>query len=122
MKKSLSLPEYRRAHELTQIQLAAMLEVTPEYISMIENGKKTPSKKLLNKLESIPILDYGRDLKNISWQSNGGGVIAESIRCHACDSKQIAIDELRLQLDRANAIIDALTLKQKETSCRKPRS
>lgn len=110
MKESLSLSEYRRTHELTQIQLAAMLEVTPEYISMIEHGKKTPSKKLLNKLKSIPILDYGRSQKNLSWQSNGDGIIAESIRCHSCETKQIALDELRLQLERANAIIDALTI------------
>ena len=30
--------------------MAEMLDVTAEYVSMIEHGKKDPSKKLLNKL------------------------------------------------------------------------
>lgn len=50
MKNSLSLSEFRSKHGVTQVQLAEMLEITPEYVSMIENGKKTASQKILNKL------------------------------------------------------------------------
>lgn len=50
MKNSLSLSEFRSKHGITQVQLAEMLEITPEYVSMIENGKKTASQKILNKL------------------------------------------------------------------------
>ena len=50
MKNSLSLSEFRIKNGLTQVQLAEMLDITAEYVSMIENGKKTASQKLLNKL------------------------------------------------------------------------
>lgn len=50
MKNSLSLSEFRSKHGITQVQLAEMLEITPEYVSMIENGKKNASQKILNKL------------------------------------------------------------------------
>lgn len=50
MQKSLSLLEARRSLNLTQVQIAEMLDITAEYVSMIERGKKKPSKKLLNKL------------------------------------------------------------------------
>lgn len=50
MQKSLSLLEARRYLNLTQVQIAEMLDITAEYVSMIEKEKKTPSKKLLNKL------------------------------------------------------------------------
>lgn len=53
MQNSLSLLDIRQSLNLTQVQIADMLDITAEYVSMIENNKKTASKKVLNKLESL---------------------------------------------------------------------
>ena len=53
MQNSLSLLEVRQSLNLTQVQMADMLDITPEYVSMIENNKKKTSAKLLNKLGLI---------------------------------------------------------------------
>ena len=53
MKKSLNLSDLRGKLGLTQTGLATLLDVTSEYVSMMETGKKPLSKKILKKLESI---------------------------------------------------------------------
>lgn len=40
----------RKQKNLTAVELAAALGVKPQYISQIENGKRTPSLKILQKL------------------------------------------------------------------------
>ena len=62
--KSFNLLSFRSEHDLTQVQLAEMLDITAEYVSMIENGKKPLSKKLLKKfglLESSLTLNRSTD-------------------------------------------------------------
>lgn len=41
-----NLKKYRKQANYTQIELARKLNVTNDYISMIERGKKTPGFKL----------------------------------------------------------------------------
>lgn len=53
MEKSLSLLDARKKLGLTQSQIAVALDVTAEYISMLEHGRKSPSRKLLNKLDKL---------------------------------------------------------------------
>ena len=55
MQKSLSLLGTRQKLGLTQARIADLLGITPEYVSMIEHGKKIPSRKILNKL--VKLLD-----------------------------------------------------------------
>lgn len=38
---------------MTQRRLASLLQVTPEYLSMIENGRKDPSERLLRRVREI---------------------------------------------------------------------
>lgn len=45
----------RKQLGLTQVQLAELLVITPEYLSMIENGKKNPSKKILHRFGELII-------------------------------------------------------------------
>ena len=61
MQKSLSLLETRHKLGFTQAQLAEILGITAEYISMIENGRKNPSRKILNKLDELIIQFNKRD-------------------------------------------------------------
>lgn len=42
----------REAHELSQRDLATVLNVTPAYISQVEAGKRHPSSKVLSKLST----------------------------------------------------------------------
>ena len=53
MKKSFSLREVRVNMGLTQVQLANMLGITPEYLSMVERGSKHMSAKLILKLNEL---------------------------------------------------------------------
>ncbi len=40
----------RRARELTQIELAVIVNISPVYLGFIENGRRRPSLKVLEKL------------------------------------------------------------------------
>lgn len=45
-----NIEKIRRYKRLTTIQLAKMAGVRPQFISQIENGKRTPSLKILQKI------------------------------------------------------------------------
>ncbi|OGO81298.1 MAG: hypothetical protein A2Y21_05815 [Clostridiales bacterium GWC2_40_7] len=45
-----NIKKLRKARKLTSVQLAAMADVRPQFISQIENGKRTPSLKILQKI------------------------------------------------------------------------
>lgn len=45
-----NMEKLRKAKRLTTVQLAAMTGVRPQFISQIENGKRTPSLKILRKI------------------------------------------------------------------------
>lgn len=51
--KSFSLREGRVKSGLTQVQLAKLLEITPEYLSMLERGTKPVSKKIAEKFSMV---------------------------------------------------------------------
>ncbi len=44
---------FRKNSKKTQVELASLLDITPEYLSKLENGSKTPSIELLKKLSQI---------------------------------------------------------------------
>ena len=47
------LKEYRKLKKLTQQELAQILEINSDYISMIERGIRTPGFKLANRMASL---------------------------------------------------------------------
>lgn len=47
------ITHYRKINELNKSQFAKKLNVSPAYITMIENGKKVPSNELLLKIASL---------------------------------------------------------------------
>jgi len=59
---------YREHRDMTQPQLAERADVSTNYISMIETGKKTASRKLQAKLAGILGVDYD-DLE--TWTVDG---------------------------------------------------
>lgn len=95
MQKSLSLLDARRSLNLTQVQMAEMLDVTAEYISMIERGKKEPSKKLLNK---FGLLLEKRPSQVSPCSKNNAS-------CPYCAEKDAEMVGLRDELRDAHAVI-----------------
>ena len=53
MQKKFDLREERQKLGLTQGKLAELLDITPQYVGMLENGHKTVSKKLVKRFEAI---------------------------------------------------------------------
>jgi len=107
MQKSLSLLSTRQSLGLTQVQIAEKLDVTPEYISMIEHGKKTPSKKLLNKLGLLlNKVDYPLDAPkttSISCVREDGDRVNQS--CQNCAKYALIIAGLESDLREARTVI-----------------
>lgn len=50
MKLNTNVERFRKLNNLTKVELAAKTGVKPQYISQIENGKRSPSLKILQKL------------------------------------------------------------------------
>ena len=48
-----TIMEYREKHNLTLMELSAIVSLSPNNISRIEQGKATPSVKMLSKLRHI---------------------------------------------------------------------
>lgn len=98
MQKSLSLLEARKTLSLTQVQMAEMLDVTAEYVSMIEHGKKDPSRKLLNKLGAL--LERKRPASD------------SPEKCPHCAKLEEELREARAVIrDQASALASALAAK-----------
>lgn len=51
--KSKNLKDLRRSKGLTQKQVSEKIDVTPEYMYMLENGKRNPSDTLKKKLSNL---------------------------------------------------------------------
>ncbi len=45
-----NIEKHRKAKKLTTVELASMAGVKPQFISQIENGKRSPSIKILQKI------------------------------------------------------------------------
>jgi transcriptional regulator with XRE-family HTH domain len=48
-----SLKEIREEKGLTQIEASKKLEITKDYLSLLENSKRQPSIKMINKLAKV---------------------------------------------------------------------
>lgn len=46
----INIERHRKAKKMTTVELASMAGVKPQFISQIENGKRTPSLKILQKI------------------------------------------------------------------------
>jgi len=58
MEQKVSAREIRLSLGKTQWEMARLLDITPEYLSMIETGKKPMSKKLEKKVVALPQNNY----------------------------------------------------------------
>ena len=59
MSEKILVTEIRRRHGLTQSKMAQILDITPEYLSMIETGRKPLSKKLEKKVLALSDRETG---------------------------------------------------------------
>ncbi|HNQ15618.1 MAG TPA: helix-turn-helix transcriptional regulator [Pyrinomonadaceae bacterium] len=61
------IAQARNSSDLTAESAANVLGITPEYLSMLENGHRTPSQKLLSKMAVLyrkPVSFFLREEKN----------------------------------------------------------
>ncbi len=49
--------KYRKDHDMTQEELADILDIQPKYLSYLENGHKNPGPKLQEKMEELLVVD-----------------------------------------------------------------
>jgi transcriptional regulator with XRE-family HTH domain len=68
---NIRLEQYRNKLQLNKRQMANKLELKESYYNLIENGKRSPSKTVLNKIVAISGLSeeywmYGIDKENIN--------------------------------------------------------
>lgn len=118
MQNSLTLLDARKRLGLTQTQLANLLEITAEYVSMIENGKKTASQKILNKLN---LLLNQMPRNTASWRAAQVMERLESVEprraCQACVEKDKEIMWLRDQLAKCqDNLAAALAVNDSQTT------
>ena len=62
-----TIKELREKRQLTQCEVAKLLGITKEYVSMLERGKRNPSDKLkedMAKLYKVTITDIYMVIKN----------------------------------------------------------
>lgn len=60
----------RISKDISQLELAKMIGVTPNYLSLIENGKRIPHSKLLNKISDS--LGFSTDIFTYQQISDRG--------------------------------------------------
>jgi len=89
--KKISLPEFRKHYGLTQEELARLLNVSRNYIAMVENGRKPLSSKLKDKLSLVNT----EKLSPITFTSPNG----ETDTCPHCAAVNIRISELEQERD-----------------------
>lgn len=49
--------KYRKSRDLTQVQLAVTIDISPSYMSAIEQGERYPSLKVLQKIAKTIKID-----------------------------------------------------------------
>ena len=64
---SAEMRAYRERQNMTQEELADILGVQAKYVSLLENGKRSPSGKLQRKMEELILAE---DLKNQCEEQN----------------------------------------------------
>ena len=77
--------------EITKAELARQLGVSRAYITMIANGKRKPSREVVNKLDSIGvnISGLGRDFKSV-----GGHPAVSTVGSTPMRSRQALLNNL----------------------------
>ena len=99
----LQIKNVRESARLTQEQLAELLGCTPQYISLMENGRYTISIKMLRKL--CAALNVSSD----SILFPGSDRHCLDIISYKC--KDVSDEQFRLLIEIINRYIEAVTLK-----------
>jgi transcriptional regulator with XRE-family HTH domain len=63
------ISEGRKLSEMSAISAATLLNITPEYLSMLENGQRRPSETLISKMATLyrqPVSFFLKQEKNFA--------------------------------------------------------
>ncbi len=111
--KFLDIKQLRTDLGITQLELSKKLNTPQGYLSQVENGKRKPSKELIDKLKSL--LGKRKKIDKYWVAKQPQKPVVNQLNLDMNSAQQLsAIEKLISLLDRSQARVEALELENKK--------
>ncbi len=111
--KFLDVKQLRTDLGITQLELSKRLNTPQGYLSQVENGKRKPSKELIDKLKSL--LGKRKKIDKYWVAKQPQKPVVNQLNLDMNSAQQLsAIEKLISLLDRSQARVEALELENKK--------
>ena len=111
--KFLDVKQLRSDLGITQLELSKKLNTPQGYLSQVENGKRKPSKELIEKLKSL--LGKRKKLDKYWVTQQPKKPVVNQLNSDTYSTQQLsAIEKLVSLLDKSQARVEALELENKK--------
>ena len=111
--KFLDVKQLRTDLGITQLELSKKLDTPQGYLSQVENGKRKPSKELIEKLKSL--LGKRKKIDKYWVAKQPQKPIVNQLNSDTNSAQQLsAIEKLISLLDKSHARVEALELENKK--------
>ena len=111
--KFLDVKQLRIDLGITQLELSKKLNTPQGYLSQVENGKRKPSKELIEKLKSL--LGKRKSIDKYWVAKQPQKHVANQLNSDANSAQQLsAIEKLISLLDKSQARVEALELENQQ--------
>ena len=111
--KFLDVKQLRTDLGITQLELGKKLDTPQGYLSQVENGKRKPSKELIEKLKSL--LGKRKKIDKYWVDKQPQKPVVNQLNSDTNSAQQLsAIEKLISLLDKSHARVEALELENKK--------
>lgn len=111
--KFLDVKQLRTDLGITQLELSKKLDTPQGYLSQVENGKRKPSKELIDKLKSL--LGKRKKIDKYWVAKQPKKAVVNQLNSDTNSTQQLsAIEKLISLLDRSQARVEALELENQK--------
>lgn len=111
--KFLDVKQLRTDLGITQLELSKKLDTPQGYLSQVENGKRKPSKELIEKLKSL--LGKRKKLDKYWVAQQPKKPVVNQLNSDTYSTQQLSvIEKLISLLDKSHARVEALELENKK--------
>lgn len=111
--KFLDVKQLRTDLGITQLELSKKLDTPQGYLSQVENGKRKPSKELIEKLKSL--LGKRKKIDKYWVAKQPKKAVVNQLNSDTNSTQQLsAIEKLISLLDRSQARVEALELENQK--------
>ena len=111
--KFLDVKQLRTDLGITQLELSKKLDTPQGYLSQVENGKRKPSKELIDKLKSL--LGKRKKIDKYWVAKQPKKAVVNQLNSDTNSTQQLsAIEKLISLLDRSQARVEALEIENKK--------